>query len=84
MLAQARHPPSRGYRRSGHAERQVQDLEGASAILHLGQCAAMGDLRIAQCFGHRAIGRTGNAVGVQLGEAIFGRERARPRLYSVH
>ncbi len=74
----------RGNIGSGHPERQVQDLERASAIPDLGQCASMGDLRIAQCLGNRAIGRTGNAMIIQLSEAFFGRKRARPRFNSVH
>ena len=84
VLAQRRHLFSRGDIGPGHAERQVENLECAAAIPDLGQCATMGDLRIAQCFGDRAIGRTGNAVTIQLSDAFFGRELALPRLYTVH
>ena len=47
VLAQGRHPLSRGDIGSGHTERQVQNPESAAAIPDLGQCAAMGNLRIA-------------------------------------
>ena len=57
---------------SGHSKWQVHDLECAAIILHLGKRAAMSELRIAQGFGNGAIGRAGNAVGVQLGDAFFG------------
>src|SRR5258708_39802645 len=84
VLAQGRHLFSRGDIGARHTKRQVENIERAAAIPDLGQCTTMGDLRIAQCFGDRTIGRTGNTMAVQLGEAFLGRERARPLLYAVH
>ena len=34
-----------------HPERQIEHLEGATPVLDLGQCAAVGDLRIGQRLG---------------------------------
>ena len=57
VLAERRHASRRRHVGARHAERQVEHLEGAAAVLDLGQCTAVGNLRIAQRLGDGAIGR---------------------------